>query len=170
MRNPLHRPAFRQLAPSTETRLMRPFLAATGIVVGAGLFETRVVIPQWASASNAAEVEAALERSGHIASGTRFWALLVPAVVPLTVANLYAALRSEDPRRGWWVASAGTMTAVSIATAGYYVPELRRLRHARDLADEQLRSKIKWRVRLDHVRLGVLVAAWFAGLKALSRD
>jgi hypothetical protein len=167
----LRRRVFRRFAPVTEARLMRPFLAVTGIALGAGLFEMRVVIPQWASVTEAKEVRPAMERSGHVASGTRFWQLVGPAVPPLTIANLYAALGSSGPRRRWWLASSGTIAGVAAATAAYYVPALHNLRdNAENLPDEQVRRLIKQRVGLDYVRLGVLTAAWLAGLKALSAD
>ncbi len=169
MRKSLLRTVFRRFSPATENRLLRPFLVVTGLVVGAGWFEMRVVIPQWAEASNAEEVAEALERSGHMASGKQFWALVSPAAVLLTAANLYAAVGSEAPRRGPWVLASGTAAVTSAATAAYFVPELHRLSSAHDLNDRQVRERIRRRVRLDQVRLVALTATWYAGLRALSR-
>lgn len=169
MRKSLMRTVFRRFPATTENRLLRPFLVVSGIVVGAGWFEMRVVIPQWSTASNAKEVAEALERSGHLASGKRFWKLLGPAALPLTAVNLYAALGSEGPRRRPWLFSAGTAAAMSVATATYFAPELHKLSEAHDLEDSEVRERIRRRVRLDQVRLGALTAAWWAGLRALSR-
>ena len=141
MRKSLMRTVFRRFPPTTENRLLRPFLVVSGIVVGAGWFEMRVVIPQWAKASNAKEVAEALERSGHMASGKQFWALLGPAALPLTAVNLYAALGSGSPRRGPWLLSAGTAAVMSVATAAYFAPELHKLSDAHHLEDSQVRER-----------------------------
>lgn len=158
----------RGFATATENGLLQSFLAVSGLALGAGIFELRVVIPQWSDERTAKEIAEAMERSGHVASGPKFWAVVGPLVLPLTAANLVAALRSSGPRRGWWLGSSATMAGIAAATAAYYVPTLHRLGSA-TIPDDEVRAVARRRVRLDYVRVAVGVGAWFAGLKALSK-
>jgi hypothetical protein len=158
----------RGLSEGAENRLLIAFLGATGVALGAGLFELRVVIPQWASAP-AAGVRGAMERSGHVASGRVFWPFVGAAVLPLTAANVLAAAWSRAPRRRWWLASSATVAGLCGATAYYYVPALHRLTRAEQMSEDEVRSLVVWRVRLDYVRVAVGAGAWICGLTALSR-
>jgi hypothetical protein len=155
-----------------ETRWDTPLLAAllttVGVAVGAGLFESRVVIPRWAGAASAKEVGAALESSGHLASGRVFWPLVGAPTVPLAVLNTYCAVRSSGRRRPWWLVFSATILSGCVATAGYFVPELHRLTRSHGASGQEVRRRIRRRVRLDNLRLVALAAAWLAGLRALS--
>lgn len=162
--------AQKSIRARAENGLLQGFLAVTGLALGAGIFELRVIIPQWADKQTGKELAAAMERSGHVASGKRFWALVGPLMLPLTVGNVVAALRSSGPRKRWWLGSSATMACVSVATATYYVPSLHKLRDSADLPDEEVRALAKQRVALDYVRVAVGVTAWFAGLKALAKS
>lgn len=152
-----------------ENGLLQSFLAVTGLALGAGVFELRVIIPQWAAEPTAEDIAEAIEQSGHAASGKRFWALVGPLVLPLTAANLVAALRSSGPHRGWWLASSATMAGLSVATATYYVPTLHKLQQPGAIPEAEVRAVAKRRVDLDYVRIAVGVGAWFAGLRALAK-
>lgn len=160
------RPAQRR--SSGNSGLLRALLTATGLALGAGIYESRVVIPQWAARPTPQEIGPALERSGHLASGRRFWPLIGLPIVPLTAANVGQALCSHGPRKPWWLAFSGTIAAACVATAGYFVPALHRLAHAEDLPEEQVRTLVSRRVRLDRLRLAVGGLAWLAGLQALA--
>lgn len=151
-----------------DVPLLIGLVAVTGVAVGAGIFESRVVIPRWAGCWTSEQVRVALEESGHLASGEAFWPLVGAPVVPLTVLNLYRALRSSGPRRPWWIAFASTIAVGCVATAAYFVPELHRLAATDAIPPERVRAAVIRRVRLDNVRLVVLVLAWLAGLRALS--
>lgn len=158
----------RRTPVSTENVLLQAFLAVTGLALGAGIFELRVIIPQWASQRTATAMAEAMERSGHVASGKKFWALVGPLVLPLTVVNLAAAARSSGARRRWWLGSSTTMAGISVATATYYVPTLHDLRSPGAIPDDKVLATARRRVRLDYVRVVVGVGAWFAGAKALA--
>jgi Domain of unknown function (DUF1772) len=159
----------RGLAVAAENGLLQSFLAVTGLALGAGLFELRVIIPQWAGKRTGKEIADAMEQSGHAISGKKFWALVGPLVLPLTAANLAAALRSSGARRRWWLGSSATMAGIAVATATYYVPTLHKLQEVGAIPDTEVEAVAKQRVRLDYVRVVVGVAAWFAGLRALSK-
>ncbi|HYS38613.1 MAG TPA: hypothetical protein VEO01_23590 [Pseudonocardiaceae bacterium] len=154
---------------ASDTPLLVALLAVTGVALGAGVYESRVVIPQWAAKPTPGEIGPAMERSGHLASGRVFWPLVGAPIVPLAAVNLRAALRSSGPRRPWWLAFSATIAAGCVATAGYFVPELHRLARAEQLPEARVRTLVSRRVRLDRLRMVVVAAAWLTGLKALSQ-
>src|SRR5262249_3783392 len=144
-------------------------LAVTGLALGAGVFELRVIIPQWAAQPTAKEIAEAIERSGHAASGKKFWAMVGPLVLPVTAANLVAALRSSGPRRLWWLGASPTVRALGVGTAGYSGRTLHRGQDPDGVPDAGGRAVAKGRVELDYVRVAIGVGAWFAGLRALAK-
>jgi hypothetical protein len=153
----------------TDTPLLVALLTATGVAVGAGIYESRVVIPRWSSRATPEDIGPALNSSGHMLSGQAFWPLVAAPAVPLAAANTVQALRSSGRRRPWWFAFSATMATTCVATAAYFVPELHRLSRAGDLSEAEVARRASRRVRLDNVRLAVLVSAWLLGLTALSQ-
>ena len=97
------RPAARNRA-RTSSRLFVVFLC---VALGAGLYESRVEVPQWIEQTDAAyrwNAEAAREAD----AGRRFWAFVTTG--PLTVlslASLVLAWRSTGALRRRWLASGG---------------------------------------------------------------
>lgn len=83
------------------------FVINLGIAVGAGLYEHRIVVPEWIGpgADGLPRWDAAAARAAD--TGLRFWVYIttVPLTL-LTLANLIAAWRSKGSQRpAWLVAS-----------------------------------------------------------------
>ena len=83
------------------------FVINHGIAFGAGLYEQRIIRPQWFSrlSESGIRVNSAAMRSTD--SGRRFWVFVT--TVPLTLlalANLVAAWQSQGPRHEWWLGAA----------------------------------------------------------------
>ena len=77
-----------------ESILLWLFVINLGIAFGAGLYEARVVIPQWAN----------LPPKDWPNTGLLFWVYVT--TVPLTLltfANLFAAWLDKGGRRKWWL-------------------------------------------------------------------
>lgn len=151
-----------------DTRLLQALIAVTGLHLGAGLYEARVVIPRWARAPTPREVGAALEHSGHIASGRAFWPWTGLPILLLTAANLPAGLRCRDHRRKAWLALTGMLSLGSAATVTYFVPTLGRLRRAQDLPEPTVRALVSRWVWADRLRLLAGTTTWLAALTALT--
>ena len=88
-----------------------------GIAFGAGLYESRIVLPQWlgASAGGSNQWDAALARRHN--TGLNFWVYVT--TVPLTLlglANLFAAWTASASLRGWWIAAAALVLADRVFT------------------------------------------------------
>lgn len=134
---------------------------ALGVQTGAGIFETRVLVPLW-SDDPPASVAAYFAQPLRPDSGRRLWIFLSPVTTVIAVVNLILAFMSTGPRRGWWIAGAAGGVVVLIATFAYFVPVLLSL--PRDGA----RAKVRTWVYLNYVRAAVLIAAWIASLHAFS--
>src|SRR5207244_13613867 len=96
------------------------FTINLGIVFGAGLYESRVVVPLWASAPPMSL------RSPD--TGRRFWAFV--STIPLTLlalANLAAAWGAAGPERAWWLSATLIVLVERAATFAFFIPTMLRL-------------------------------------------
>jgi hypothetical protein len=138
-----------------------------GVQTGAGIYETRVLVPLWSS-DPPRSVAAFLAQPLRPDSGPRLWMFLSPTTALIAVVNLILALLSTGPRRPWWVAGSAGGVAVLLATFVYFVPVLFSLPRLNELPQADAAAKVRMWVTLNYVRAVVLVAAWIASLKAFS--
>ncbi len=137
------------------------FIIFLGIAFGAGLYESRVVVPMWTS-----DPPASLASPD---SGRRFWAFVTTGPLTLlTVANLVAALQTQGPARAWWLAAAIVTLVERAATFGYFIPTIIRLQRNPTLTQAAVRTALARWVRLNYVRNTLTLVAWIAALKALA--
>ncbi len=147
--------------------LLKAFVVWVGVQLGAGIYEGRIVIPQWSTVPPA-EVGAALERSGFESGGLRFWVFVSPPVALLALVNDIFAWRSTGKARPWWLAAAATMALESLATYGYFVPTAFRLFEAESLPPAQVEAMVAQWVGLNPVHMLVGLAALIAAVQALA--
>ena len=136
------------------------FVINLGIVFGAGLYETRIVVPLWASSPP--------ESLRSPDSGRKFWVFVT--TIPLTLlslANLVAAWQAQGPRQTWWLAAAVVILVERIVTFSYFIPTMLRLQRATILNAELKAGVAQW-ARLNYLRSVLTLAAWLAALKVLS--
>ena len=138
-----------------------------GIQLGGGLYEKRVVVPQWSSAPPS-EIGAAITRSGQEASALRFWAFVSPPVVLLALANGVAAWQSHAGHRPWWLAASALVALYTAFTYAYFVPTMLRLWKAEQLAPAKVQTMVFWWTHLNYLRLAMGIGAWLTALKALA--
>ena len=137
------------------------FIIFLGIAFGAGLYESRVVVPMWTS-----DPPASLASPD---SGRRFWAFVTTGPLTLlTVANLVAALQTQGPARGWWLTAAIVTLVERAATFGYFIPTIIRLQRKPTLTQTAVRTALARWVRLNYVRNTLTLVAWIAALKVLA--
>lgn len=141
--------------------LLWPFVIFLGIAFGAGLYESRVVVPLWTSDPPAS---LASPDSGH-----RFWAFVTTGPLTLlSVANLVVASQSQGPERAWWLTAAIVTLVERAATFGYFIPTIIRLQRAPTLTQTAVRTALARWVRLNYVRNTLTLVAWIAALKVLA--
>lgn len=99
------------------------FVINLGIAFGAGLYESRVVAPLWASAPPTSL------RTPE--SGLRFWAIVTTGPLTfLTLASLYLAWQAGGPLGAWWLAAAIAALVERLSTFAYFIPTMLRLQRS----------------------------------------
>ena len=135
------------------------FVINLGIAFGAGIYEGRVVIPQWAN----------IPPREWPNTGLMFWVYLttVPLTL-LTVVSLIAAWLTQGPMRPWYLAAVCIVIVERIATFSYFIPTMVGLMGTEGLADADVKATLsQWRL-MNHGRHVLTLAGWLAALKALS--
>ena len=145
------------------------FVVNHGIAFGAGLYEQRIILPQWfdRSSESGIYVNSAAMRSTD--TGRRFWAFVTTAPLTLlTLANLGVAWQSQGPRREWWFGAAVITLVERIATFSYFIPTALRLMRADELPSGKVDAMASQWMALNHVRAALALIAWLVALRALS--
>lgn len=135
------------------------FAINLGIAFGAGLYEARVVLPQWASIPPAEWPN----------TGVAFWVYVttIPLTL-LTLTSLVAAWMTRGPMRGWYLAAACIVLVERVATFSYFIPTMLRLTGTAGLPDAQVATTLSQWSLLNNGRHLLSLAGWLAALKALS--
>jgi hypothetical protein len=146
----------RQYVPKV---LLWLFVINLGIGFGAGIYESRVVIPRWENIPP--------QMWPH--TGTEFWVYVttVPLTLP-TLANLVAAWLDRGPRRYWWLGAAAIVVVERIGTFSYFIPTMFWLMGTEDLPQAELQATLSQWLLLDYGRHVLTLAGWIAALKAFS--
>jgi len=154
--------------------LLRIFVVALGVEIGAGLYETLVVLPLW----SAAPPESVTAYHRHLVAnpqfalnaGGRFWMFATPFVGVTALAALLSGWRTRPEHRKWRIAGAILALIVVGSTFAWFVPNIMRLHSPQVLAmsAEEVASVTNWWVRLNWVRVVIYSAGWLAALRALS--
>lgn len=150
------------------------FVIVLGIELGAGLYETLVVLPLWAAAPpdsvtafyqhNAANPQFTLNAGG------RFWMFCTPLVGLTGLAALLSGLKTRSEHRKWRIAGTILALIVVASTFAWFVPNIIRL-NSKDvltMSADAVTSLTNWWIRLNWVRAVVYSAGWLAALRALS--
>jgi Domain of unknown function (DUF1772) len=135
------------------------FAINLGTAFGAGIYESRVVVPIWESSTPQTWPN----------TGLQFWVYVttVPLTL-LTIANLVAAWRDRGPSRNWWLGASSISVVERIWTFSYFIPTILRLTATEDLDEAEVQAALSRWLLLDYGRHALTLAAWLAALKALS--
>jgi hypothetical protein len=135
------------------------FVVNLGIAFGAGVYEARVVIPQWLD----------LPPKEWPNTGVLFWVYVttVPLTV-LTILNAVAAWLTQGPRRSWHLAAVSVVIAERLATFSYFIPTMVRLMGSEGMAEADVRATLSQWLLMTHGRHLLTLTGWLFGLKALS--
>ena len=142
------------------------FVIDLGTAFGAGLYESRIVLPDWIDTSApGAEWRADIARRDD--TGRRFWvAVTTIPLTLLTLANLVAGWRAPRRLRRWWMGAAGVALAERVFTLGYFIPTMVGLMEL-ESTPEAARAAVRWS-QLNHVRHVLVLAALLAALKTFA--
>jgi hypothetical protein len=153
--------------PITELILWL-FLLNLGVALGAGLYEARVMLPQWTRPASGAGFHWNAELARRTDPGLRFWAFVTTGPLTLlTVASLVAAWRTPGPRGVWWLTAAVIVLLERVATFGYFIPAMVRLQRDETVPGPAVRARVSRWLTLNYLRNAAYLAAWVAALLAL---
>lgn len=129
-----------------------------GIALGAGLYESRVVVSDWPG----------VPPSEWPNTGVRFWAYVTTVpLTTLTILNAVAAWRDRSSRRRSWLTSVVITACERAATFSYFIPTMVGLMGRSTLDPEVLASLNQW-MTLNYGRHILTFAAWIFALRALA--
>ncbi len=138
------------------------FVIFLGIAFGAGLYESRVVVPNWIS-SGGWNADAARRDD----PGRKFW--IAVTTIPLTLLTLVSlplAWQASAPLRIWWLVAAVAALADRVFTFSYFIPTMVGLMTTGDSPESRTIAS-RW-ARLGYARIAIMLVAWLAALRAFS--
>ena len=144
------------------------FVINLGIALGAGLYESTIIIPDWFALSEDGfrwNAEAARENN----TGLRFWVYVT--TVPLTVitfANLVGAWRARGSSSGWWTVAALTALAERLLTFLYFIPTMIELTGDDRMPGAEAEAMAQQWMNFNHARHALVLVAWLAALQAFA--
>ena len=146
------------------------FVIVLGIELGAGLYETLVVLPTWTPDALAYYRHNTEFPQFAITAGPRFWMFQTPFLGLVSLVTIITGLRTRPEHRKWRMIGAGLALFVVVCTLAWFVPNLLSLigDGVTKMSGEQIASVTNLWVRLNWLRVLVYSAAWLAGLKAMT--
>ena len=157
------------MAQRTAKVLLWLFVINLGTAFGAGLYESRIMFPQWLSGSPESGYRWNAGAVREANTGVNFWVYVttVPLTL-LTLANLVVGWRAQGIVRRWWLGAAAVALAERIFTFSYFIPTLLKLQGAVNLpGSEAVAMASRWD-QLNYVRHAMTLTAWLSALKAFS--
>jgi hypothetical protein len=143
------------------------FVMNLGIAFGAGLYEGRIVVPQWITSSPDTGAHWHPEEVRKDNTGLRFWAFVTTGPLTLlTIANGIAAWSASGRLRRFWVGAAAAALVERAFTLAYFIPTLVGLMDSPD-SPQAAALAMRW-VNLNYVRHVIALIAWVAALKAFA--
>jgi hypothetical protein len=150
------------------------FVVFLSIEVGAGLYETRVIVPRW-SASPPDSVWAwadlrATNAQVAIDPGVRFWIYAAPATGLSALLAFAFSFATKGAHRRWRLI--GTILAMAVVAVSviYFAPNIILLlgRNSHTLDGAKVTTLANQWVMWNYARAAIGVVAWLAALRAFS--
>jgi hypothetical protein len=145
------------------------FVIDLGITFGAGLYENRMIVPQWFGGSGEIKRWVNSEAMRRTDAGRRFWAYVttVPLTL-LTLASLFAACQSRGSVRDWWLGAAVITLLERLGTFSFFIPTALKLMRAETLPESKAAAMASRWIWLNRLRITFNLAGWLAALKVFS--
>ncbi|CCH51184.1 hypothetical protein BN8_00099 [Fibrisoma limi BUZ 3] len=154
---------------TTADILLLLFIINLGTAFGAGLYETRIILPQWFYKSAGDGYLVNTDAMRTVDSGRQFWAFVTTGPLTLiTLANLVAAWQSAPPRHDWWLAAALVALVERISTFAFFIPTAIRLEKSDSLPLATISRSVRSWMSLNYVRSALTLVAWICALWAFS--
>jgi hypothetical protein len=136
--------------------------------IGGGVYETRVVYPNWTKDPTPEGLGEKLVSSGQTGAGRRYWPLVSPASALLAILNVFVAWHQTGLVRNLWLISSVSIALKSLATYTYFVPTyILRISKPQTMDTTALRRIVRTWTTLSPLRVLVEIFAWITGILAL---
>ncbi len=159
----------REIVRSFASLTLWLFVIGTSLILGAGLYETLVVVPFWSVGAPASLAEGNPLLQVHKRAGQVVWQYFTPVLGLITLLAMLTSFGTPPAHRAWRLAATGLMLLVSIATLVYFRPVLigMLINHGAGLTPEALAAEARRWVALDWVRDIAVAASLAMGVRAL---
>lgn len=157
------------MAFSIRRILLWFFVVNLGIALGAGLYESRIMLPLWLTYSPELGYQWDAEAVRQANTGLRFWvfASTVPLTL-LTIANLIFAWQADGTTGRWWLLTAVVALLERVFTFSYFIPTMIKLMRDEIVPESKaVYIAMEWE-SMNYIRHALTLAAWFAGMKTLT--
>lgn len=155
------------MRPVIQNALLWLWVILLGITVGAGLYESRIVVPQWLlQQADGWYWDAAAAREAN--TGVRFWAYISSGPLTLTtLAGLIVVFRAPAPVRRIWAGGLALGVLERVFTFAYFIPNMLQLMSGEMSQAEAVPLAQQWE-KLNYLRHALSIATWIVALKALT--
>lgn len=145
------------------------FVLNLGIGLGAGLYESRIQVPQWLVPLEAGRYR--WDQSAAVAAdvGLRFWVFVTTGPLTLlTLASLVALWWAPPPVRNWWLAAALIILCERAMTFGYFIPTMVRLMSEGAYSQPEAVAKALTWAKAGYLRHALNLFGLLAAMKAFT--
>ncbi|MFN8348330.1 MAG: DUF1772 domain-containing protein [Spirosomataceae bacterium] len=144
------------------------FILNLGTAFGAGLYETKIVIPLWFVKSSEG-YRVSTKAMQEIETGRKFWGFVTTGPLTLlTFANLYYAWHAQPPVYGYWLAAALLSLFERIGTFSFFIPTALRLQRADEWPSAKAARLASLWIGFNYVRNALTLIAWLLALRTFS--
>jgi len=145
------------------------FLTVT-LSMGGGLYEVLVIYPGWKHDVDPLTLRGRLQSSGQILAAKRFWPIVSPAQVLLSVINIPLAWNHTGGAHAYWLAAAVAVFISRVITFSYFIPVMiRKIMQPETIEASRLRAIVKQWIALSPLRLVIELFAWIMLVLALTQ-
>ena len=149
--------------------LLALFILNLGVAFGAGLYETKIILPLWFPKSSDFGYRVNTEAMRETDSGRKFWAFVSTGPLTLlTLINLVLAWQSQQPGQAWWLGAALIALLERISTFSFFIPTIIKLQSTDQPTSPQASRLIGLWIGVNYVRNALTLLAWGAALLAFS--
>jgi Domain of unknown function (DUF1772) len=143
------------------------FILNLGTAFGAGLYETRIVLPLWFTKTTDGNYRVNFETMHATDTGRKFWGFITTMPLTLlTIANFIVAFQSSEPIHGWWLGATIFILLERLGTFTFFIPTAIKLQRGENLSESKITSLVSWWIRLNYVRNIFTLVAWLLALKS----
>jgi hypothetical protein len=144
------------------------FIINLGTAFGAGLYETRIILPQWFTKTPGNGYTVNTKAMNDLDTGRKFWVLVTTLPLTLlTIANLVVAIQSTGALHNWWLAAALIVLVERISTFTFFIPTIIRLSKADTLPAAKVSNMVSWWIGVNYVRCLLTLLGMLAAMQVL---